>query len=109
LVSTLERYGAVVNEGLLAGMPVVCSDKAGAKTLIREGINGSLVAPDCTAEIRKALEYWLKEAAPVTEAACEKLRPSLMPISYRSSVNTFVAFMQRVSQNNDPCRSGDQS
>jgi glycosyltransferase involved in cell wall biosynthesis len=107
LVSTLERFGAVVNEGLLAGMPVVCSDKAGAKSLIREGANGAVVAPGSLAEIQKALEFWIQKSVPVTEESCEQ-RPSLMLISFQSSVNAFVDFMQSVSRSDEPCCSGDQ-
>lgn len=44
LPSTFEQFGAVVNEALLSGCNVLCSDKAGASSLITEN-NGQLFDP----------------------------------------------------------------
>lgn len=43
LPSSYEPFGAVVNEALLAGCYVLCSDTAGAACLIKEKVNGELL------------------------------------------------------------------
>ena len=45
LPSLYEPFGAVVNESLIFGTPVFCSNKAGAKNLISSGVNGELIDP----------------------------------------------------------------
>ena len=39
LASHIERFGAVVNEALISGLPAVVSNNVGARILIDEGIN----------------------------------------------------------------------
>lgn len=46
LPSLFEPFGAVVNESLIFGTPVFCSNKAGAKNLILPGVNGELIDPN---------------------------------------------------------------
>lgn len=43
LPSYHEPFGAVVNEALMAGTPVFCSNKAGAKDLIIPKVNGGII------------------------------------------------------------------
>ena len=58
LPSYLERFGAVVNEALLAGCYTLCSEAAGASCLIHEK-NGAIFNPfdktDLTGKLEKAL------------------------------------------------------
>lgn len=46
LPSTLEPFGAVTNEALIAGCFCFVSDKAGSNCLIRNGLNGFIFNPD---------------------------------------------------------------
>jgi glycosyltransferase involved in cell wall biosynthesis len=90
LTSVYEPFGAVVNEALLAGVPVVCSKNAGASTLIRPGWNGCIVTPTDTTQLESALLQWLKRAAPIDRDQVRGLRPSLMPIAFSETVAGFV-------------------
>lgn len=40
LPSRFDGWGAVVNEALMVGTPVICSDRCGASDIINDGING---------------------------------------------------------------------
>jgi glycosyltransferase involved in cell wall biosynthesis len=55
LPSTHEPYGAVVNEALIFGIPVICSKYAGASYLIKEKQNGWIVDPSNDEEFEKVL------------------------------------------------------
>jgi glycosyltransferase involved in cell wall biosynthesis len=100
LCSEYEPFGAVVNEALLAGMPVVCSNKAGAKSLIRSGWNGTVVDPDNIAALQDALSYWLAQCPPVTLKNVSALRNSLMPILFQDAVDAYCGIINRVFQVN---------
>jgi len=89
LASRSEKYGAVVNEALLAGMPVICSTRAGAAELIRGGRNGSTFNPYDIAALQNHLETTLDEIKPL-EPADIYVRDSLMPVSFGAAVQEFV-------------------
>lgn len=89
LVSHHEPFGAVVNEALLAGMPVICSKLAGASCLIRHGKNGYLVDPFAVSRISAYMTRLLDHSPPITNKI-KPLRPSLMSITFQSSVDNFV-------------------
>ncbi len=57
LPSIHEPWGAVVNEAMAAGLPVVLSDRVGAAAdLLVDGVNGRLVAPGDPARLAAAVE-----------------------------------------------------
>lgn len=89
LPSKSERFGAVVNEALLAGMPVLCSKYAGARCLIDEGFNGTVFNPDDKIAFVKNLSFWLARARKVI--SCKSIPNSLMRLCYEDVVNKFVA------------------
>ena len=102
LPSSQERFGAVVNEALLAGMPVVCSDRAGASGLIREGETGVVIDPFDRQALARALRQWIRRAPPLDPEAQELLRPSLMAATFSAAVDGFLnvaadAYAERVS------------
>jgi glycosyltransferase involved in cell wall biosynthesis len=89
LASRIEPYGAVVNEALMAGVPVVCSTAAGSRALIKDNFNGFKVDPDNTGSISGALgrsARWLR--------SCRELfgstRDSLMPLKFEDDVTGFL-------------------
>ncbi|MBU4186201.1 MAG: glycosyltransferase [Proteobacteria bacterium] len=88
LPSHHEPYGAVVNEALMAGMPVLCSNRAGASDLICEGKNGYIFDPYDTSRLARLIIEQLRNKSLVQEKI--KLRQSLMPISFNESVQGFV-------------------
>jgi glycosyltransferase involved in cell wall biosynthesis len=91
LPSVNERFGAVVNEALLAGMPVLCSNRAGAEDLIEPGVNGELIDPLDIPELSLKLEQTLARLPPV---ASIEPRPDRMLHAYRESVQAFLSAIQ---------------
>lgn len=59
LPSKKDGWGAVVNEALQCGVPVVCSDKCGAADLLREPWRGSVFQAGSVEGLRKAVERWI--------------------------------------------------
>jgi glycosyltransferase involved in cell wall biosynthesis len=88
LPSLNERFGAVVNEALLAGMPVLCSTRAGAAELITPGVNGDWIDPENESALSAKLEQALAGLPPVTAIAS---RPNLMTHRFEDSVQSFLA------------------
>lgn len=81
LPSVQEAYGAVVGEALMAGCPVLVSEKAGACTLVREGVNGYLFHP----ERPESLERVLREILSAERVTPIRVRESLCPESFDPS------------------------
>jgi glycosyltransferase involved in cell wall biosynthesis len=84
LPSRYEPYGAVINEALLAGTPVVCSKYAGSCDLIETGKNGYVVDPEDVEYMAKAIKKGVALKYP--NMNCN----SLMPITFKSSVQSFI-------------------
>jgi glycosyltransferase involved in cell wall biosynthesis len=63
LPSRKDGWGAVVNEALHRGVPVLCSDACGAKSLIREGINGAVFKRGSVDSIREKIGDVLSESS----------------------------------------------
>ena len=89
LASDSETYGAVVNEALLAGMPVVCSSAAGAAELIRDGHNGHVFEPHDVAALSDRMALWLQQAAPLGDGPVPR-HESLMPQPFEEAAQSFV-------------------
>jgi glycosyltransferase involved in cell wall biosynthesis len=88
LTSESETWGAVVNEALIAGLPVVCTDQAGARVLI-DGSNGEVVDAANPRRLGAALAACLRRTAPIGEAQLADVRPSLMTQSFADAVRGF--------------------
>jgi 1,2-diacylglycerol 3-alpha-glucosyltransferase len=58
--SQSDTQGMVLAEAMAAGVPVVALDAAGAREIVRDGINGRLVARADTAEFAAALSALLQ-------------------------------------------------
>jgi glycosyltransferase involved in cell wall biosynthesis len=89
LTSEFERYGAVVNEALLAGVPVVCSSVAGAQVLVRDGSTGAVLDASNPHSLAVALQSWLKRCSAMAPDHIGRPRPSLMHASFAEAVNAF--------------------
>ncbi len=62
LVSTYEPFGATMREGAAAGLPLICSRRAGAAGDVAvEDENALLVDPDSVADIAAALRRLVRE------------------------------------------------
>lgn len=82
LPSTMEAFGAVTNEALLAGCYCCISSNAGSACLIEDGVNGYTFNPYNAGELAKKISNLLRK---------DKKEDSLMP-------NSFDTYMQELSQ-----------
>jgi len=80
LPSHYEPYGAVVNEALLAGAKVLCSNLAGASSLIVPGLNGDIFNPFDTVELSILMERELDNIEPIFEL--KAIRESKTPFVF---------------------------
>jgi glycosyltransferase involved in cell wall biosynthesis len=55
LPSDFDGWGAVVNEALMCGIPVVCTDQCGAKDLLDGGLRGEVTPAGSVRALRNAL------------------------------------------------------
>ncbi len=60
LPSAHEGWGAVVNEALMAGVPVICSSSCGAADLICKPWLGTVFNSNSTHSLSKALRFWIQ-------------------------------------------------
>lgn len=88
LPSYQEPYGAVVNEALIAGCKVICSDKAGARELINKR-NGYLINPFEQKQLTETLSTVIKE---IDETRCPiTLKADLMPFNLDEKLKTLFS------------------
>lgn len=97
LASVWEPYGAVVNESLLAGVPVLCSSHAGANVLIREGENGHLFNPYDVDQLAHLLTKCLANS-PTADIACRTMNANLMPVPFERDLISFVQAVHAARQ-----------
>jgi len=90
LPSISETFGAVVNESLIAGVPVFCSNLAGAACLINEN-NGATFNPYDKAELLTILNTFLKEKRKSDETI--SMHNSLMPYTFNQRMNGLISFL----------------
>jgi glycosyltransferase involved in cell wall biosynthesis len=60
LPSRWDGWGAVVNEALMCGVPVVCSSNCGAADLLREPWRGSVFKAGSVKSLRNVLRGWIE-------------------------------------------------
>lgn len=89
LPSTFEPYGAVVNEALLSGCYVFCSELAGASSLICPK-NGMLLDPYNVNYFTENLEHRLQKV-PLIAIDNFILRKNNMPFSFIDKVENLIA------------------
>lgn len=87
LPSSREPYGAVVNEALVFGLPVVCSQLAGAAALIRGEQQGMTLPVDDPVVYSKGISKLLEEG---------RSEESRMPFSFDDAQKEFGDFIRRL-------------
>lgn len=100
LASRFEPFGAVVNEALLAGLPVIVSERAGSRSLVLEGVNGSVVSPENTAGFADAMSNWIKEVLPLQTGA--PLQSSRMQITFDAGTQELRQLFLTLAKLNRP-------
>lgn len=78
-----------MNEALCSGIPVICSNEVGAKALINNGVNGSVVNAHFISELSEAISAWLIRGYTVAERLDSSF-PSLMPIDFDSMIDELI-------------------
>jgi glycosyltransferase involved in cell wall biosynthesis len=92
LPSTSETFGAVVNESLIAGVPVACSNLAGASCLI-DGRNGWTFNPYNKDEL---LSIFRKILISKRQKNSElSIGNSLMPFTFEQRIHQLVSFLKK--------------
>ncbi len=64
LPSRWDGWGLVVNEALMAGIPVIVSDMCGAADVISDGVNGYVFRSENVGDLREKLERFLHYGKP---------------------------------------------
>jgi len=98
LPSEFEPWGAVVNEALVAGMPVICSEKAGARELIMNDINGSVVDPGNAQVLLSSLKKWCLYSEPLSLDLLSPTRKSFLKNRFEEAVVGFYNLVQKVAE-----------
>ncbi|GAB1858547.1 hypothetical protein MHTCC0001_33860 [Flavobacteriaceae bacterium MHTCC 0001] len=93
LASVSEAFGAVINEALISGSKILCSNLAGARCLINND-NGIIFNPYDEAEFAKTIKQGLALTQPIHHITT--LRPSLMDVTYNTTINNFIDKLQAI-------------
>jgi glycosyltransferase involved in cell wall biosynthesis len=95
LPSLYDGWGAVVNEALMRGIPVICTSACGASDLIRHSGLGSVVASSSVEELRRALTEWITRG-PRTAALSNKILAWSRCIEGESVAAYFLSVLDHV-------------
>jgi glycosyltransferase involved in cell wall biosynthesis len=97
LPSRFDGWGAVVNEALMAGMPVICTDHCGAADLLQERWRGEVVPRDNLSGLISAIIRRLEEG-PLQQKRREKISNWAACITGRSAAAYLNAVFAHVYQ-----------
>lgn len=95
LPSRLDGFGLVVSEALACGTPVIVSDHVGAGDLIREGVNGWIVAAGDVAALRARM-LWCSDHLGEVRSMRTACRASIEPFGWDAYGRRFVEVVDRV-------------
>lgn len=95
LPSFYERFGAVVNEALLAGCYTLCSNVAGASCLVKFP-NGDIFDPMGQTDFVEKLDVALSMNVPLGQVA---VKPNCMGKSYEQYLTDFFDMFHRSLSN----------
>jgi glycosyltransferase involved in cell wall biosynthesis len=102
LPSRWDGWGAVVNEALMCGVPVVCSDKCGAAVLLDGDDRGEVFASGSIQSLHSALKRWISQGKK-DPLRSEKIRNWSKCISGETAANYLIAVINAsLSDTNKP-------
>lgn len=96
LPSTYEPFGAVVNEALIAGIPVICSNIAGSTCLINKN-NGVIFNPNDKEELLSIFKSRLSKSKSVENKP--RTFNSLMPFTFNQRLKELILFLNSDNSN----------
>ena len=99
LPSYYDGWGAVINEALTSGIPVICSDAAGASDLITNPLLGTVFSSQSTKSLEGAILLALKKGKPTIEQRKEIYHWAQENISGLSIANYFVEILEYYLEN----------
>jgi glycosyltransferase involved in cell wall biosynthesis len=73
LPSQFDGWGAVVNEALMCGVPVICSDQCGAADLLAESWRGSIFRNASVGSLTQELRAWIKHG-PISASERQRIQ-----------------------------------
>ncbi len=91
LPSISEVFGAVVNEALIAGVPVLCSGVAGAACMINDR-NGLIFNPYNKEELLSAFKTVLTKEQKTQNDNSQRI--SLMPYTFNQRITELISFLK---------------
>lgn len=98
LPSRKDGWGAVVNESLMAGTPVICSTACGAGELIRQPWLGTVFRAGRVDDLAKALKHWI-DLGPRSQMERERIRNWASCISGQAVAKYFASIMGHIYSN----------
>jgi glycosyltransferase involved in cell wall biosynthesis len=98
LPSRKDGWGAVVNESLTAGTPVICSSACGAAELIQQPWLGTVFHAGRVDDLAKALKHWIA-LGPRSPAERERIRNWATCISGEAVAKYFAAILEHIYSN----------
>lgn len=101
LPSEREPWGAVVDEALILGLPVVCTSDCGVNVLVRHGVNGYIIRGTELGEMCEAILDALRIARRLPRDALG-FSESLRGERLEDSVDAFISAISSVP-NESPC------
>lgn len=95
LPSRFDGWGAVVNEALMQGTPVVSSDACGASSLLKETWRGGVFPSDDLASLTRLLRDWI-ERGKKTEQSAETIREWSERITGKRAATYLLSILDHV-------------
>ena len=96
LPSRHDGWGAVVNEALMSGTPVICSDNCGAADLVRRSVQlGAVFRAGSTIDLAHVLGTWIRRG-PLSERAREVIRNWADCITGEAAARYFVEILGHI-------------
>ncbi|MCL4841085.1 MAG: glycosyltransferase [Bryobacteraceae bacterium] len=95
LPSRWDGWGAVVNEALMRGVPVICTSNCGASDLLRHPWLGSVVPAGSVGALADALEQWISRG-PRAESESVRIQAWSQCIHPRVVADYFLKIMGHV-------------
>ena len=71
LPSRFDGWGVVVNEALLCGVPVICSDRCGATDLLKASWRGQVFRSESIGDLRDLLAQWIARGKRTAEETAQ--------------------------------------